>query len=68
VISVQGTWAFFTVDGGEPLETPYQTTLPPGTYRIRVFREGFREVVFDARILPEETFERVISLVPEGDG
>jgi hypothetical protein len=42
VITVPGSWAFVSIDGGESAETPVRVErLPIGTHQLRISREGF---------------------------
>lgn len=65
VITVAGTWAWVSVDGGPDRETPLRLdSVPAGTHTIRVSREGFTTVTDTVVIRPGQIATKQYSLRP----
>lgn len=65
VVTVSSTWAWVSVDGGPPRETPVRIDgLATGTRTIHVTRDGFSPITDTVIIRPGQTATRQYTLVP----
>jgi hypothetical protein len=65
LVTVTGTWAWVSVDGGPPQETPVRIDrLSTGTHTIRVTREGFVSVDDTVVIRAGQTVTKPYTLRP----
>lgn len=67
VVTVSNTWAWVSVDGGAPQETPLRIEgLAAGLHRIRLTRDGFVTVDDTVTVRPRQTVTRPYTLRPAG--
>jgi hypothetical protein len=63
VVTVAGTWAFISVDGGPNLESPQRyERLAVGPHVVRISRDGFQTIVDTVVVRPGPTATRTYAL------